>query len=216
MRQFILVSAGLLASLGASAAQAQVYGDPGSLVSNWYSTYLGRPPDPGIQHWVDELNEGAAPDAVLAGILGSDEFYEKVGSTPQGFITALYNDFVGRPPNPGELNFWVSQMYTEDRTTVADSILTQNPGVWVGSGAVTPPPTVINPGVVITPGIGGGWYHDWHRDRHGDWDRHYGIHEYRAPHYGTSHVAHPAGHAAAHPGPHPGGHPGAHPEEHHH
>ncbi len=182
MRRLILFSAVVLLCLAPSAVRAQGYGDPSSLVNYWYQTYLGRPADAGITYWVNHLQQGDSPDSVLAGILASDEFYSRAGNTPQGYITLLYNDILKRQPNANELNYWVGRMYTEDRQGIADEILTQNPGTWVGAGTVSTPPPVVQPGVVVTPpGIIYAPHANWERDRHEDWDRHHDIHEYRRP-----------------------------------
>lgn len=164
MRHLLFLGATLLVGLVPSVAPAQVYGDSNALVDYWYRTYLGRAPDPAMAGWVAQLNRGTPADAVLAGILGSDEYYGRGGSTPQGFVALLYNDIQGRPPTLAEVNYWVRRMYSTDRAGIADAILVQNPGVWVR------PRTV-----VVTP------RRDWERDRHGDWDRYHDIHEYRRP-----------------------------------
>ena len=180
MRRFVLIAA-ILLFLVPSAARAQYYGDPNSLVDSWYRTFLNRAPDPtGITYWVNQLNQNNSTDEVLASLLGSDEYYTLSGSTPGGFITRLYNNILHRPPTPNELNYWVSQMYTADRQRIADQFLNQNPGVWVGSGPAQPPPAVVNP-PVINPGLELNRYRDWDRDRHGDWNHHLDIHEYRRP-----------------------------------
>jgi hypothetical protein len=174
MRHLVLISA--------AALLCQVYGDPNSLVDYWYRTYLGRAPDPaGLAGWTTQLNQGTPADAILAAILGSPEFYVKAGSTPEGYITLLYNDILRRSPSPTELGFWVRRMYTEDRPAIADEILTQYPGVWVGSSAAAIPPVAVSPPVVVTPGIDWRQHRDWDRDRRRDWDRHHDIHEYRRP-----------------------------------
>ena len=176
MRRLLLIAAALVLGLAPSAAPAQVYGDASSLVNYWYRAYLGRDADASSYGWTNELNQGTPPDQVLAQILGSTEFYNRVGATPEGFITRLYANILQRSATPGEVDFWVRRMYTEDRTAIADEILTQNPGNWVGRSTAIPatPPTVVVP-------IEGHRYRDWERDRHGDWDRHHDIHEYRRP-----------------------------------
>jgi hypothetical protein len=170
----------ILFVIAASFAPAQSYGDPASLVDYWYRTYLGRPADSGITYWVNEFQQGASPDQVLAGILASDEYYKKGGGTPEGFVTALFNDVLKHPPAPADVDFWVRRMYTESRQDVADEVLTQNPGVWVGANMAVPQPppvavTPVAPGVIVSPGGG------WDRDRHEDWNHHHDIHDYRRP-----------------------------------
>ncbi len=185
MRRFALAAAAALTLLTPSFAPAQYYGgDPNSLVDSWYRTYLRRPPDPNMVNWVSMLQQGNPPDVVLAAILGSDEYYAKAGGTAQGFITTLFNDVLGRPPSPGEVDFWVRRMYTEARTDVAHEILTQNPGVWIGSTTtVRPyaPPVRAVPGVVVTPG------YRWERERHEDWERRHEFYDYRRPYYPYRH-----------------------------
>jgi hypothetical protein len=181
MRTLIVVAAVGFVGLAPSAAPAQTYGDPQSLVEYWYRTYLRREPDYSASVWVGTLQKGSPPDEVLAGILTSPEYYRIGGSTPAGFVTQLYSDLFGRRPTPRELNYWAGRIYTEeDRRTVAEEVLRQNPGVWVGSGAaVAPPATTVTPPVVVTPGIRSPWYRNWERDRRWDWHRHHDIHDYR-------------------------------------
>jgi len=152
-----------------------VYGDSNALVDSWYRTYLGRAPDPAMAGWVAQLNQGTPADRVLSSILGSDEYYLRAGSTPQGFITLLYSDILQRAPTAAEVNYWVGRMYTTDRPGIADALLTQNPGVWVSSTTVATPPPVVRPGVIVTP------QPRWERDRHGDWARYHHIHDYHRP-----------------------------------
>jgi hypothetical protein len=197
MRRNLIFAAAAILFLAPATVNAQAYGDPGSLVDSWYRTYLGRPADSGLTYWVNHLQQGDPPDSVLAGILGSDEYYKRGGGTPDGFVSLLFRDIVKRQPSPSEMDFWVRRQYTEDRQSVADEILTQNPGVWVGAGAsvvpppvATTPPVVVNPGVIVTPGIDYYRYHDWVRDRHYDWDAHRGIHDYRRPYNYYHHDAH--------------------------
>jgi len=178
--QRILISTVALLCL-VPAARAQAYGDPNSLVDYWYRTYLGRAPDPAMAGWANALNQGTPADQVLAGILASNEFYSRAGSTPAGYINLLCTYLLQRQPTPSELNFWVRRMYTENRQAIAEALLTQNPGVWVGSSPAVNPPAVVTPPIVVTPGVEWNRYHEWNRDRRSDWDRHHNIHEYRRP-----------------------------------
>lgn len=179
MRRFIFLSAVLLLWVP-SVARAQYYGDANALVDSWYRTYLGRAPDAGMVYWVNQLNQGKAADEVLAGILGSDEYYARAGSSPVGFLTQLYNDILKRAPAPSELNFWLPRMYTEERQTIADQFLNQTPGVWVGSTPPSTPPVATPP--AVNPGLEWHRHRDWYRDHHGDWNWHHHIYEYRRPH----------------------------------
>jgi hypothetical protein len=170
---FYLAAAGLLV-LSVAPVEAQVYGDNNSLVNSWYQTYLGRAPDAGAATWVTQLNQGTPADQVLAQIIGSDEFYQQCGSTPQGFITRVFSFTLQRAPTPAELDYWVRRMYTTDRGGIADALLTQHPGVWVSSAPATAPVVPVPPGGVRPPP-------HWERDRHGDWAHHHQIYDYRRP-----------------------------------
>jgi hypothetical protein len=181
MRRLLRITALALPFVVSPAAQAQVYGDNASLMDYWYRTYLGRAPDNAAAGWIMQLNQGVPADRVQAPILGSDEYYARAGGTPQGFIRLLYSDLLKRAPSPAELDLWVRRLYTEDRTRIADEILTQNPGVWVGISAAAPPPVTVTPPAVVSPGIDWGWHRDWDRDRHREWNWHHDIHEYRRP-----------------------------------
>jgi hypothetical protein len=118
---------------GADAAVQGVEHSPEArthLVTSWYQTYLGRSPANGEEHgWVIPLLQGASEEAVLAGILGSDEFLHRAGAlVPFGtaderFVQALYGRFLQRTGNPSEVNGWFSTMAREGRAGVALGIL---------------------------------------------------------------------------------------------
>jgi hypothetical protein len=51
------------------------------VVNYLYVTYLGRNPDPaGLNSWTQGLNQGIRDEGVLAGILGSDEYFNRIGA----------------------------------------------------------------------------------------------------------------------------------------
>jgi FkbM family methyltransferase len=54
--------------------------DHAAVVRGLYRGFLGREPDPaGLQYWTDRLREGAGPEALLAGLMASDEYREAHG-----------------------------------------------------------------------------------------------------------------------------------------
>lgn len=132
MRRILIVAAAA-ALCCAPAARAEDYGDPDRLVDYYYRTYLGRAPDPSAAPWVDQLRRGAAPDSVLASILGSDEYYQRAGSTAEGFMRTLFSDVLGRLPTGRERDSFVRRQYTVSRKDLAYELLTQNAGAWVGT-----------------------------------------------------------------------------------
>jgi hypothetical protein len=152
----IFATAALLAQ--SSPVSAQTVGDPVALVDSWYRAYLGRSAlnDPASAGWINLLRRGSAPAPVLAGILGSDEYFNRVGGTMPAFIRAVYREAVGRPATPGELRFWLRRANVQSRRDIANDILAQNPGAGI---------VVTLPGVVAPPS---GGFPGWSRDR---WSR---------------------------------------------
>jgi len=124
-----------LAALGCTTTvRAQDYGDPVQIVRYWFQSYLGREAEEsGALYFADQLRRGNSPESVLSGILGSDEYYRRGGSTPEGFVRLLFIDTLGRPPTPVELDLWTRRMWTANRQDIAYQMLTGNPGSWVGT-----------------------------------------------------------------------------------
>jgi len=121
------------------------------MVSGWYKHFLGRDPDLYGSAWVNALQAGQAPASVLAGILTSDEYYNRSGNTPEGFVRQLYLDLTGRQPLPAEMDYWVGRLYQSNRTDVAYELLLRYPNVWepsTGGGYypnAAPPPPALTP-----------------------------------------------------------------------
>jgi S1-C subfamily serine protease len=106
---------------------------PGALVRAWFEKYLKRPADQASVHAnADALRDGLPPDAVLGNILASQEYYEKAGGTPQGWVNALLADVLGPGADRQEADRW-SQLFAltdqvdEDRAWVARRLLRRHP-----------------------------------------------------------------------------------------
>jgi hypothetical protein len=135
MRRFLLLTfAGLL--LGAGAANAQFSRDNSvQMVRNWYRQYLGREGEPsGVNNAVEALRNGTSPEELLASILGSDEYFARAGSTPEGFVRSLYRDLAGREPTRRELDFWRARTEWESNSDVAAAMLRRFPNSWAAGG----------------------------------------------------------------------------------
>jgi len=115
------------------------YNDPEQMVQGWYRQFLGRNADAGASAWIEQLRSGQQPEAVLAGILGSSEYYLRAGGTPDHFVRRLHMDLTGRSPNPRELNFWMDQVYRSDRQDVAYRMLQRYPQGWGGGPGIPEP-----------------------------------------------------------------------------
>jgi len=102
MRRAILPALLVLLFALPSSGQYSRYGghadrDAQRTVARWYERFLDREPDPYSATWVQALRRGQESEQVLSGILGSDEYYRRAGSTPAGFVRQLYLDLTGQP-----------------------------------------------------------------------------------------------------------------------
>jgi uncharacterized protein (TIGR03118 family) len=81
-------------------------------VNNAYELLLHRNADAGgMAYWLAQLQNGATIEQIDAGIAGSAEFYTaQGGGTTGGFLSALYNDALGRAPDANGEAFYVSRM----------------------------------------------------------------------------------------------------------
>ncbi len=100
------------------------------LVKSWYQLFLGRPAAGGEeQSWVNGLLAGSREEDMLAGILGSPEFYQRAqtlvsgGSADQRFVQTLYQLLLYRTASPGEVAGFVSALPASGRTGVALAFL---------------------------------------------------------------------------------------------
>lgn len=97
----------------------------GNLVDSFYVTYLGRHAETaGLTAWVDQMQAGLSAETIRAGILGSDEYYLHVGQDKVAFVTALYQTFLDRSPEPFGLAAWTGIITSDPttRVTVAEGI----------------------------------------------------------------------------------------------
>jgi hypothetical protein len=85
----------------------------GNYVEQSYERYLGRTADPaGFTGWVQYLERGGSPESVEASFVASVEYQEIHGSNFIGWLTALYQDLLGRAPDAAGLNGWLNALAT--------------------------------------------------------------------------------------------------------
>jgi hypothetical protein len=84
----------------------------GDLIAMWYQEIFHRPVDPtGLALNQNLFASGATDEQIIAGLMGSGEYYaNRGGSTPQGFVTALYQDLFGRAPDAGGMALWTGAL----------------------------------------------------------------------------------------------------------
>jgi len=149
-------------------------------VVRMYQTFFHRAPDaPGLQGWVNLLRNGTLNISQIAqGFVGSTEFAAIYGSSipnPTAFVTALYQNVLGRAPDAPGLSGWVALLNSGTSpasialgfSNSVEFIANSTPGIdaWLtaantnANAGVTPPyPSTINTlpapvSVALTPGV---------------------------------------------------------------
>lgn len=91
-----------------------------AVVNRLYVDTLGRPGDPGgLAYWTGRLRTRALTVAdVAARFFGSAEYYARAGGNDRAWVTDLYGKLLGRPPDPGGLDYWVGQTAAQGRDRV--------------------------------------------------------------------------------------------------
>jgi hypothetical protein len=98
--------------------------NPVAIVKNWYRQYLHREAEPsGLEGWVAQLRQGEDPTYLLSILLGGQEYFQNAGGTPTGWITALFEDLVGRKPARRELRYWRHRLEGQTYQEVAYDML---------------------------------------------------------------------------------------------
>jgi hypothetical protein len=122
----------------AQAPPARRFGpeDATAVVRYWYRHFYERDGSPAEwAAWSRHLVQGdEAPEDELARLLGSAEYYDRAGDTPEGFVRALFLDLSGREPPPGQVRDLAPQVGPANRAAIARSVLRNYPQ------AVLPPP----------------------------------------------------------------------------
>jgi hypothetical protein len=76
-------------------------------VATDFTSLLGRNADAGgLQTFVQDLQNGATPQQIQALIMGSDEFFARVGGDPASFVNAVYGEVLNRPVDATGVAAW--------------------------------------------------------------------------------------------------------------
>jgi hypothetical protein len=126
----------VLQSAGRTAVAQGIEASPEGrthLVQSWYKHYLGRDAMNGEeQGWVNLLMQGQTEEQVLAGIVGSGEFFDRAqnlmssGTQNERFVQALYSTLLNRTASAGEVSGWVNALASAGRDGVASGFLGSN------------------------------------------------------------------------------------------
>jgi hypothetical protein len=102
----------------------------GEQVQAQYQKYLHRSTDGtltsgGEGFWVSYIAGGATFEQLAESLIGSDEYFtHRANGDNSTYVTTLYDDILGRGPDPGGLSYWVGRLNAGDpRFVVSASIL---------------------------------------------------------------------------------------------
>jgi hypothetical protein len=100
-------------------------------VNNLFQTLLGRPADPtGLDLSVRFLNSGGSLFQLEATIAGSPEYLQRAGGTNDTFLTAVYQDALGRPVDSVGQSLGSQALNTgTSRTALADTVFASQEGL---------------------------------------------------------------------------------------
>jgi hypothetical protein len=122
--------AGRLANSNQSSVANGVLRSPegyAQLVDSLYLKVLGRTADSsGEAYWVSRLQGGATLEQVTAGFLDSTEYAARAntlasapGSSDSNYVQSLYTLLLGRTGNSTEIDYWMGQLASSNRSAVA-------------------------------------------------------------------------------------------------
>jgi hypothetical protein len=80
-------------------------------VTDLYLHILDRAPDAGgLAYWIGRLGAGDRVASVAVSIYGSPEYYAEAGSTPAGYVDALYESVLDRAAEPAGRAYWIDRL----------------------------------------------------------------------------------------------------------
>jgi len=99
-----------LTTVAASLAHSLEYYQ--NFVSAAYSKYLGRTPGAAeVLPFAQQMQQGRLSDEQLeASFIGSSEYIANHGGLGAAWVTALYQDLLGRTPNSAEVEGWLTAL----------------------------------------------------------------------------------------------------------
>jgi hypothetical protein len=112
---------------GGGVITASYPSDP-NFLNQIYSDLLGRLPSAKEQvAWGQYLAQGNSINDLKAKILGSPNFYDRVGNNPQIFIQTMIEKLKGQPATPQEIAAWLNrlQQFQGQRESVVSEFLGQ-------------------------------------------------------------------------------------------
>ena len=90
-------------------------------VDRTFVKYLRRTADPaGRTYWITSIRNGKALWRFRAQLFGSNEYFTKAGGENEAYLVKVYNDVLGRDPDPSGKAYWLKKLNGgADRGSVA-------------------------------------------------------------------------------------------------
>jgi hypothetical protein len=100
------------------------------LVRGAYLNLLSRAPESGVTSiWVAAMQRGLTGEQFKEGLLASAEYYSDQGQNASAWVTALYNDVLGRLPDSAGLAGWNAALqHGASRQIIAQGFVTSAEG----------------------------------------------------------------------------------------
>jgi hypothetical protein len=87
------------------------------IVRLYFAYFLRIPEYEGLMFWIDAYNSGWSLGAISDSFAGSEEFQQRYGAlNNEAFVNLVYQNILGRAPDPGGYAFWVGELNSGRRT----------------------------------------------------------------------------------------------------
>jgi len=87
------------------------------IVRLYFSYFLRIPDSVGLMYWINVYNIGWSLGAISDSFAGSEEFQQTYGAlSNEAFVNLVYQNILGRAPDPGGYAFWAGEMNSGRRT----------------------------------------------------------------------------------------------------
>ncbi len=145
-----LTLAGFISLRPAEAAVDQAVVD--GQVTRLYKAYFLRDPEPaGRAYWAGRMTAGMRLEDISQFFAGSTEFKNRYGSLSNGgFVDLVYENVLGRAPDPGGRAHWVSGLDAGRLQRGKVMVGFSESPEFVKKTGTTPPPTPTPPGSTTT------------------------------------------------------------------
>jgi hypothetical protein len=82
-----------------------------SFVAGIYQEYVGRAPDlAGLDYWIGRMKSSMTDEQVEAAFTSTPEYVQVHGPSDTGWVSAMYQDVLGRAADAAGLQYWTSQL----------------------------------------------------------------------------------------------------------